>query len=40
MSMLTAPWGARLAHSLPVPSLKKAFAFLLIATGTKMLLGM
>ena len=40
MSMLTAPWGARLAHSLPVQQLKKAFAFLLIATATKMLSGM
>lgn len=40
MSMLTAPWGARLTHSLPVPQLKKAFAFLLIATATKMLMGM
>lgn len=40
MSMLTAPWGVRLTHSLPVPQLKKAFALLLIATGTKMLIGM
>lgn len=40
VSMLTAPLGARLAHSLPVPLLKKSFAFLLIATGTKMLIGM
>ncbi len=36
-SFLTAPLGARLAHSLPVPKLKKIFALLLIATGTKML---
>lgn len=40
VSILTAPLGARLAHSLPVPQLKKAFALLLIATGTKMLIGM
>src|SRR6266567_63543 len=39
VSMLTAPFGARLAHSLPVPQLKKFFALLLIAMGTKMLMG-
>ncbi len=37
-SFITAPFGARLAHTLPVPRLKKIFAFLLIATGTKMLI--
>lgn len=39
-SFLTAPLGARLAHTLPVPKLKKFFAVLLIATGTKMLVGL
>jgi len=39
-SMLTAPVGARLAHNLPVMHLKKAFAVLLIAMGTKMLAGL
>jgi hypothetical protein len=29
--------GAKLAHSLPVGKLKKIFAFLLLAMGTKML---
>jgi len=38
-SYLTAPLGARLAHSLPVSQLKKGFALLLIATGVKMLYG-
>jgi uncharacterized membrane protein YfcA len=36
-SIFTAPIGARLAHSLPVSRLKKIFALLLIAMGTKML---
>lgn len=36
-SMLTAPLGARLAHWLPVPKLKKIFAVLLLIVGTKML---
>ncbi|MCM2357089.1 MAG: sulfite exporter TauE/SafE family protein [Geobacteraceae bacterium] len=39
VSILTAPFGARLAHSLPVPLLKKFFAFLLIVMGTKMAMG-
>ena len=39
-SYCTAPLGARLAHSLPVPRLKKVFACLLLATGIKMLSGM
>lgn len=39
-SVLTAPLGARLAHSLPVGRLKKAFAFLLLAMGTRMLMGL
>ena len=38
--MITAPWGARLAHSLPVPVLKKGFAMLLYGLGLKMLWGM
>ncbi len=36
-SVLTAPLGARLAHSLPVPHLKRVFALLLFVMGTKML---
>jgi len=39
VSVVTAPFGARLAHSLPVQQLKKVFAFLLIVMGTKMLMG-
>lgn len=39
-SYLTAPLGAKLAHNLPVPKLKKAFACLLLATGLKMLSGL
>jgi uncharacterized membrane protein YfcA len=39
-SMLTAPVGVRLAHSLPVPRLKRIFAVLLLAVGTKMLLSL
>lgn len=38
ISVLTAPVGARLAHSLPVDKLKKIFAFLLIVVGTRMLI--
>ncbi len=36
-SMLTAPVGAKLAHSLPVPILKRGFAVLLFIISTKML---
>jgi uncharacterized membrane protein YfcA len=36
-SMLTAPIGARMAHSLPVATLKKAFAGILILLAAKML---
>ena len=36
-SVLTAPLGARLAHRLPVPRLKRVFAALLLVMGTKML---
>ena len=39
-SMLTAPLGARMAHSLPIGRLKKIFALLLIVMGTKLLLGL
>jgi uncharacterized membrane protein YfcA len=36
-SWLTAPLGAKIAHSLPVSGLKKSFALLLLVTGVKML---
>jgi uncharacterized membrane protein YfcA len=36
-SVLMAPFGVRLAHRLPVRALKRVFAVLLIAVGTKML---
>lgn len=39
-SVLTAPVGARLAHSLPVAKLKRIFAFLLFFVATRMLLGL
>jgi uncharacterized membrane protein YfcA len=39
-SVLTAPLGARLAHRLPVAKLKKFFALLLYALGTRMLLSL
>ena len=38
ISVLTAPLGAKLAHSLPVAKLKRIFALLLIIVGTKMLI--
>ena len=38
VSVLTAPVGARLAHSLPVDKLKKIFALLLLIVGTRMLI--
>ncbi|MDX9895250.1 MAG: TSUP family transporter, partial [Desulfofustis sp.] len=37
VSILTAPLGARLAHSLPVSRLRKIFAVMLILIGTRML---
>jgi len=40
VSMMTAPVGARLAHSLPVSRLKKIFAALLIVLGIKMLVSL
>ncbi|MCP4114860.1 MAG: sulfite exporter TauE/SafE family protein [Desulfobacteraceae bacterium] len=39
-SVLTAPLGVRLAHSLPVPKLKRVFAVLLLAVATKMLISL
>jgi len=36
-SVLTAPLGVRLAHSLPVDRLKRIFAFLLLMVATRML---
>lgn len=38
-SFLLAPLGARLAHSLPLPILRRVFAALLLAVGSKMLIG-
>ena len=37
-SVLTAPLGARLAHSIPTGALKKVFALLLMGLGIRMLL--
>lgn len=37
-SVMTAPFGVKLAHSLPVDRLKRIFAFLLLAVGTRMLI--
>jgi uncharacterized membrane protein YfcA len=37
-SVLTAPLGVRLAHSLPVPKLKRVFAILLLVVATRMLI--
>jgi uncharacterized membrane protein YfcA len=34
--MLTAPWGARAAHRLPVPTLRRIFAGLMYILATKM----
>ncbi len=39
-SILTAPYGARLAHALPVATLKRFFAVFLLAMATRMLWGM
>ncbi len=38
-SVVTAPLGAKLAHSLPVPGLKRIFALLLLVVATKMAWG-
>lgn len=37
VSILTAPYGARLAHKLPVAALKRFFAVFLLAMATRML---
>ncbi|WP_419784994.1 sulfite exporter TauE/SafE family protein [Pseudodesulfovibrio sp.] len=37
MSVITAPYGAKLAHSLPVAKLKRIFAILLYLVATRML---
>lgn len=39
-SVLTAPLGVRLAHSLPVDKLKRLFAGLLLVVATRMLIGL
>ena len=39
-SVLTAPIGVRLAHSLPVPKLKRVFAVLLVIVATRMLVSL
>ncbi|PWB66995.1 MAG: hypothetical protein C3F16_00900, partial [Betaproteobacteria bacterium] len=36
-SVFVAPWGARLAHRLPVGLLKKAFAVFLLALAVKLI---
>lgn len=40
MSVLTAPLGVRLAHSLPVDKLKRVFAVILFVVGTRMLISL
>lgn len=40
VSVLTAPLGAKLAHTLPVPTVKKIFALLLLGMGAKMVWGL
>jgi uncharacterized membrane protein YfcA len=39
ISVLTAPLGVKLAHSLPVDRLKRIFSLLLFAVATRMLMG-
>ena len=39
-SVLTAPFGARLAHALPVDKLKRIFAVFLYIVATRMVWGM
>jgi uncharacterized membrane protein YfcA len=39
-SVMTAPLGVRLAHSLPVDRLKRVFAILLVVVGTRMLISL
>ena len=36
-TLVTVPWGARMAHSMPVPRLKKIFAVILFILATRML---
>lgn len=38
-TLISAPWGARLAHRLPVPMLKRLFAFVLYLVGLRMAWG-
>lgn len=40
LSMVSAPWGARLTHSLPVGQLKKIFAALLLFMAVRMAYGL
>jgi uncharacterized membrane protein YfcA len=37
-SVLSAPWGVRLAHTLPVATLKRLFAIIVVLIGIRMLL--
>lgn len=39
-SVITAPLGVRLAHSLPVPKLKRVFAILLLVVATRMVISL
>ncbi|HEY9530199.1 MAG TPA: TSUP family transporter, partial [Burkholderiales bacterium] len=39
-SMLAAPWGARVAHRLPVKRLRIVFALVLYAVAARMLAGL
>jgi uncharacterized membrane protein YfcA len=36
-TLVTVPWGAKMAHTMPVPRLKKIFAVILFILATKML---
>jgi uncharacterized membrane protein YfcA len=36
-TLITVPWGARMAHTMPVPRLKKIFAVILFILATRML---
>ena len=38
-AIATAPWGARLTHSLPVGLMRKSFALVLIVVGAHLLSG-
>jgi len=40
VSMLTAPFGARMAHRMPVKTLRRIFAFFLLAISVKVLTGL